>query len=64
VLLLDTVREAVQQGSEAPTSGAKNLETLRLLFGVTAAGEASAAVTAPTAAAERPNGEPPRSGTG
>jgi predicted dehydrogenase len=37
-LLLDTVRQAIEKGTEAPTSGAKNLDTLRLLFDVIAAG--------------------------
>ncbi len=39
-LLLDTVRQAIEEEKEAPTSGRNNLETLRLLFAVIDAGEA------------------------
>jgi predicted dehydrogenase len=42
-LLLDTVRQAIEEGKEAPTSGRNNLATLRLLFDVIAAGETGAA---------------------
>lgn len=38
-LLLDTVRQAIEEGFEAPTSGRNNLATLRLLFDLIAAGE-------------------------
>ena len=68
-LLLDTVRQAIEEGTDAATSGANNLDTLRLLFDVIAAGEASAATVEPTNAAKRVNtakhdrGAPPRSGT-
>ena len=54
-LLLDTVRQAIEEGTEAPTSGANNLHTLQLLFDVIAAG---------TASANQRRGAPPRSGTG
>jgi len=37
-LLLDTVKQAIEEGIEAPTSGRNNLDTLRLLFAVIAAG--------------------------
>jgi len=40
-LLLDTVKQAIEEGTEAPTSGRNNLATLRLLFEVIAAGERS-----------------------
>jgi predicted dehydrogenase len=77
-LLLDTVRQAIEQGTEAPTSGASNLDTLRLLFAVIDAGETSAATATAgrattaerantakrPATAEHANGAPPRSGTG
>ena len=39
-LLLDTVHEAIARGTEAPTSGRRNLNTLRLLFRVIERGEA------------------------
>jgi len=39
-LLLDTMSQAIEEGKEAPTSGRNNLDTLRLLFAVIAAGEA------------------------
>jgi predicted dehydrogenase len=66
-LLLDTVRQAIEEGTEAPTSGRNNLDTLRLLFAVIAAGEAGApgAITAArTTTTKRGSGAPPRSGTG
>lgn len=37
--LLDTLHEAISTGREPPTSGRKNLETLRLLFEVIESGE-------------------------
>jgi predicted dehydrogenase len=38
-LLLDTLYEAIAEGTEAPTSGRRNLDTLRLLFRVIERGE-------------------------
>jgi len=60
-LLLDTVRQAIEEGKEVPTSGRNNLDTLRLLFAVIAAGETRAPRAITPA---RASGEPPRSGTG
>jgi predicted dehydrogenase len=37
-LLLDTVKQAIEEGKEAPTSGKNNLDTLRLLFALITAG--------------------------
>ena len=39
-LLLDTLYEAISKGTEAPTSGRRNLDTLRLLFRVIERGQA------------------------
>jgi len=40
-LLLDTVKQTIEEGREAPTSGRNNLATLRLLFAVIGAGQNS-----------------------
>jgi hypothetical protein len=41
-LPLDTVRQAIEEGIEAPTSGRNNLDTLRPRFSLIAAGETGA----------------------
>jgi predicted dehydrogenase len=63
-LLLDTVRQAIEEGIKAPTSGRNNLDTLRLLFDVIAAGKAGAVTTKRAATPERANGAPHPSDTG